>query len=126
MPFEEYVKLVYSIVSQPMPANVQPPVQQAQSAEPTSRTALQPVATPEKNVAGGYAVQVASFPLRSEAEQSKNKLLAKGYGAYIVESNLGAKGTWYRVQIGKKMEQGAAKELANKVGKGALVITDRP
>lgn len=75
--------------------------------------------------ASAFTVQVASFPLKSEAEQSKTKLVAKGYGAYIVESNQGDKGTWYRVRIGKHMEQNGAKELAAKMGKGAMVVPDR-
>jgi len=72
----------------------------------------------------GFSVQIASFPLKSEAEQSRAKLASKGYNAYVVESNLGNKGIWYRVQIGKKMEQSAAKELALKLGKSAIVIAD--
>jgi len=71
-----------------------------------------------------FTVQVASFPLRSEAETLKGKLSAKGYQAYIVDSNQGEKGIWYRVRVGKKMEQDAAKELAGKLGKTALVIPD--
>jgi cell division septation protein DedD len=71
-----------------------------------------------------FTVQVASFPLRSEAETLKNKLAAKGYQAYIVDSNQGDKGIWYRVRVGKRLEQEAAKELAGKLGKTALVIPD--
>lgn len=109
-----------------IPSNVAPASVPEHLASPANtKTASTSPVTPEKNIQGaGYSVQVASFPLRSEAEQSKNKLFAKGYGAYIVESNLGAKGIWYRVQIGKKMEQGTAKELAAKIGKGTLVIPD--
>ncbi len=71
-----------------------------------------------------FTVQVASFPLKSEASELKAKLAAKGYNVFIIESNQGDKGTWYRVRVGKKLEQGAAKELAGKLGKGALVIPD--
>lgn len=73
---------------------------------------------------GAFTVQVASFPLKSEAETLKNKLAGKGYNAFIVESNQGEKGIWYRVRVGKKLEQEAAKELAGKLGKTALVIPD--
>lgn len=72
----------------------------------------------------GYTVQVASFPLKSEAETQKAKLATKGYNAFIVESNQGDKGVWYRVRVGKKLEQEAAKELAGKLGKTALIIPD--
>lgn len=72
-----------------------------------------------------YTVQVASFPLKSEAEAMKGKLAAKGYNVFISESNLGDKGIWYRVRVGKKLEQAAAKELAGKLGKGSQVMPDR-
>ncbi len=32
---------------------------------------------------------------------------------------------WYRVRVGKKLDADAAKELAAKLGKGALAIPDR-
>jgi len=72
----------------------------------------------------GFAVQVASFSLKSEAESIKSKLAGKGYNVSIVESNLGEKGVWYRVKVGRKLDPVAAKELAGKLGKGAMVIPD--
>ena len=36
-----------------------------------------------------FTVQMASFPLKSEAEGLKGKLAAKGYNVFIVESNQG-------------------------------------
>jgi len=71
-----------------------------------------------------FTVQVASFPLKSEAETLKNRLAGKGYNAFISESHQGDKGTWYRVRVGKKLDQESAKELAGKLGKAALVIPD--
>jgi cell division septation protein DedD len=71
-------------------------------------------------------MQLASFPLKSEAETFKSKMAAnKGYNVFISESHQGDKGTWYRVRVGRKLEQDAAKELASKLGKGALVIPDK-
>jgi cell division protein FtsN len=73
----------------------------------------------------GFTVQVSSYSLKSEAETFRSKLAAKGYNVYITESHLGDKGTWYRVRIGKRLEQDAAKELAVKLGKGAMAIADK-
>jgi cell division protein FtsN len=72
-----------------------------------------------------FTVQVASFPLKSEAETLKSKLAGKGYNAFISESNQGDRGTWYRVRIGRRLDQEAARELAGKLGKAALVIPDK-
>lgn len=82
------------------------------------------VAKPQ-NISSSFVVQVASYSLKSEAETLKNKLSAKGYNVTINESNLGDKGIWYRVRVGKKLDQEAAKELATKLGKGAIAISDR-
>lgn len=87
-----------------------------------SQTAEKPAI---KQDAAGFTVQVASCNLKSEAETLKNKLAVKGYNVTIVESNQGDKGIWYRVRIGKKLEQEAAKELAGKLGKGAIAIPER-
>lgn len=54
----------------------------------------------------------------------KGKLAAKGYSVGIVESNLGDKGTWYRVRVGNKLSQEAARELKGKFGREAIVIPD--
>lgn len=72
-----------------------------------------------------FTVQMASFPLKSEAETLKNKLAGKGYNVFISESHQGDKGTWYRVRVGRKLEQEAAKELAGKLGKTAQVFPDK-
>lgn len=117
-------------VKQPLqaaiPSNLVPPEPDAQqSTKPVVQPVVpRPVQGVKNGDSSGFTVQVASFPLKSEAEQSRNKLAAKGYNAYVVESNLGNKGVWYRVQIGKKMEQATAKELASKLGKNALVVSD--
>jgi cell division protein FtsN len=86
------------------------------------KPAEKPVAKPQE--AGGYAVQVSSFSLKSEAEALRTKLTNKGYNVTVVESNLGEKGIWYRVRVGRKLDANAAKELAGKFGKGAMVIPD--
>lgn len=75
--------------------------------------------------AGSFTVQVASYSLKSEADSLKSKLSSKGYSVHIVESNQGDKGTWYRVRVGKRLEQEAAKDLAAKLGRGAIPIPDK-
>jgi cell division septation protein DedD len=74
---------------------------------------------------GGFTVQVASYSLKSEAEAVRSKLAGKGYNVFLTESNQGDKGTWYRVRVGRRLEQDAAKELCGKLGRGAIVIPDK-
>jgi cell division protein FtsN len=103
----------------PIPSNLVKPA----PAEPAKAATDKPAAKPADNA--GYTVQVASYALKSEAETLKNTLAGKGYNAFISESHQGDKGTWYRVRVGRKMEQEAAKELAKKLGKSAQVFPDK-
>lgn len=102
----------------PIPANMNKPAASESTQSGAEKTAA------KHNDNNTFTVQVASFPLKSEAETLKNKLAAKGFHVFIIESNQGDKGTWYRVRVGKKLEHEAAKELAGKLGKTALVIPD--
>ena len=112
-----------------IPSNLNKPSPPAE--ENIKQPAERPQPAPEKPVArkesngNGFTVQVASYTLKSEAETLKQKLAGKGYNVNIIQSNQGDKGTWYRVRVGRKLEQEAAKELAGKIGKGAVAIPDR-
>lgn len=93
------------------------------SPNPGKPSADKPAASPTREN-NGFTVQVASYSLKSEAEAMKNKLAAKGYNVTVSESNQGDRGTWYRVRVGRRLEQGAAKELAAKIGRGATVFPE--
>jgi cell division septation protein DedD len=81
--------------------------------------------TARQDSSAGFTVQVASYTLKSEAEAIQSKLAGKGYNVFITVSNQGDKGTWYRVRVGRRLDQDAAKELCGKLGKGAIVIPDK-
>ena len=104
-----------------IPANmIRPPAADSQKPPADKPAGSEKVAT-----STGFSVQVASFPLKSEAETHKNKLAGKGYNVFISESHQGDKGTWYRVRVGRKMDQEEAKKLAEKLGKSSIVIPDK-
>ncbi|MDD2733209.1 MAG: SPOR domain-containing protein [Desulfuromonadaceae bacterium] len=111
-----------------MPANVTKPAppqpDEAAQDQPVKSAPVKPANTTRQET-GNLTVQVASFSLRSEAETLRSKLAAKGYNVTIVESFLGYKGTWYRVRVGKHLDPDAAKELAGKLGKGAIAIPEK-
>lgn len=108
-----------------MPANItrQNPVEREEipQKQPLQGAAAKQATRQDSN---RFTVQVASYSLKSEAETMRSKLTAKGFNAGIVESNLGDKGIWYRVRVGKRLDQSAAKELADKLGKGAIATPD--
>lgn len=109
-----------------IPANISKP-SLSQNADESPRPT--PPATAEKSAGrqtgSTFTVQISSHSLKSEAEALKSKLAGKGYNSYIVESNQGNKGIWYRVRVGRGLELEAAKELSGKLGKGAMAIPDR-
>jgi cell division protein FtsN len=113
----------------PMPTNITRPAAQQDDDDvqkpPAQLAPVTPVKTSTRSDAYGSTVQVASYSLKSEAESLRSKLAAKGYSVNIVESHLADKGTWYRVRVGKHLDSDAAKELATKLGKGAIAIPDK-
>jgi hypothetical protein len=112
-----------------MPANVIKASQPANNDDNAPKQPQTPQGAPIKPGSHpdstGLTVQVGSYSLRSEAETLRSKLATKGYNVNIVESRLGDKGTWYRVRVGKKLDADAAKELAGKIGKGAIAVPDK-
>jgi len=73
---------------------------------------------------GTFAVQTASYQDKREAEAVRNKLMANGHLAYIVVSDIPGKGVWYRIRIGRHLDEAAAKELAGKLGKTTMVVPE--
>lgn len=71
-----------------------------------------------------YSVQVASSKERKDADAIRAKLAEKGFSAYVTESTIPGKGTWYRVRVGRKLDQPAASNLAEMLGKGAILIPE--
>jgi septal ring-binding cell division protein DamX len=109
-----------------MPANVTRQSQSdSETAKPGNEKSPASAEKPARQDSSGFTVQVASSTLKSEAESMRSKLAGKGYNVFITESNQGDKGTWYRVRIGRRLEQDAARELSSKIGKGAIVIPDK-
>lgn len=109
-----------------IPSNLSKPAPAKNDENAPKQPAQAPAAKPaSRQDSNGLTVQVASYSLRSEAEAERSKLAAKGYNATITEFNLGDKGIWYRIRIGKRLDPDAAKELATKLGKGAIAVPDK-
>lgn len=64
-----------------------------------------------------YAVQVSSFKNSSRAKRDVDNLIKKGYEAYSIPKNLGSKGTWHRVYIGKFITKNSAVVFLKEVKK---------
>ena len=98
----------------------------AKSPEPSSakETAAREDNVKEDDGKRKFAVQVASFHVKKEAEEVRDQLKASGIAAYILESNVPEKGTLYRVRAGRHLDLQSAHELAGKAGKGSILISE--
>ena len=64
-----------------------------------------------------YAVQLYSFKDKMRADAMVNALKSQGKSAYMQMSDLGDKGTWYRVRVGSFATAEEAKALLAQISK---------
>ncbi|MBF0504643.1 MAG: SPOR domain-containing protein [Candidatus Omnitrophica bacterium] len=69
------------------------------------------VTSPEGGQEAGFAIQVYSFQDRNRAQAALLSLKNSGYRAFMVVSDLGEKGVWYRVRIGGIPDEASAKKM---------------
>jgi cell division septation protein DedD len=80
-----------------------PPTRPVQVPQPS------PVAlTPPPKETGDFTVQVGASQDRVEAARLEARVRGAGLKPYVVEANLGEKGTWYRVRVGAFRDKEAA------------------
>jgi len=80
-----------AVVSQDAPsADLTQPISRPVAS--SSRTA----STPAK-----FTIQVASFKNEASAKKVVNELSASGHPAFVVDKDLGEKGIWYRIYVGR-------------------------
>ncbi len=76
------------------------------------------VTSPEHGKEAGFAVQVYSFKDQKRADAALANLKKNGYkDSYIEISDLGTRGTWYRVRIGGLKNEDQAKALMESIRK---------
>jgi len=61
---------------------------------------------------GGFSLQAAAFPVESGAAEFAEKLKRAGLPSYVVSADVGKRGTWYRVRVGRFESAEAAKRYA--------------
>ncbi len=78
-------------------------------------------------VKASLAVQVFSFKDKVRADASMNQLKDKGYPAYVMMSDLGPRGVFYRVRVGPFINEGEAQkslESITKDFKSGIIVTE--
>lgn len=105
-------------------SGINAPRKAAAATSPAQRPANEVTATQREGEKGKFAVQVSSYQSKKEAEATKARFVLGGMEAYIVESTVPEKGTWYRVRLGKNLDRQSALALAAKAGAGAMVVEE--
>jgi cell division protein FtsN len=114
------------INEQPVPAKNTAASQPTTEEKPVATDPVQPKQPQDnKPQTATYLVQVASLSSLKDAEATKARLATKGYSATIAEVDLGEKGYWYRIRVGRHLDINAATDIASKIGDGATVVPDR-
>ena len=97
---------------------------EAASKDPVPSPAI--VTSPEHGKEAGFAVQVYSFKDQKRADAALASLKKNGYvNSYIEISDLGTRGTWYRVRIGGLKNEDQAKSLMESIRnnfKGGFIV----
>jgi DedD protein len=93
------------------PTVVQPAPQRPAQVAPPAPVAL----APRPRDLGLFTVQVGASQDRNEAQRIESKARAAGLKPYVIEANLGAKGTWYRVRVGAFKDKDAASQFRQDV-----------
>lgn len=95
--------------------------------KPEKRAAANPRAPKPWTAGSGYAVQVASVKKFDEALRIVRKLRRAGFQAYIRNVDLGARGRWHRVRVGRYRDRAEAQKALSEIKgrtnyRGARVI----
>jgi DedD protein len=110
----------------PEPAAMQPVAEEKTQngmKDPVPSPAI--VTMPEDGKETDFVVQVYSFQSSERAARALENLKAAGYNAFQEVSDLGEKGTWYRVRIGGLESEEKAKALVEEIRKnynGGFII----
>ena len=114
-----------TVVPAPRPATVipaPPPAVQVASVVPV-------MLTPAPHDVGEFTVQVGASQDRAEAHKLESRARAAGLKPYVVEADLGSRGTWYRVRVGAFPDKDAAnrfrKDVERELRAPAVVMATR-
>lgn len=75
------------------------------------------VTSPVNGHEAGFIIQVYSFQDKNRAQTALQALKNSGYQAFLIISDLGEKGVWYRVRVGGIGDEAAARKMLDEIRK---------
>ncbi len=127
-----------SVKSEPVPAEVAKPVETPVTVEPEALSASAKVAAEEAALeqskpasaevvkpvvsavpvkAPFYTVHAGSYRTKAVASAEAERIKAKGHDAFVERADLGRRGIWYRVKVGRFKVRSDAEQLLKKIHK---------
>ena len=95
------------------------------SVEPKKADPVPPMAIVTSPVEGheeGFTIQVYSFQDKNRAATALQALKNRGYEAFLIMSDLGEKGVWYRVRVGGITDEAAARKMLDEIRKIPIIV----
>jgi hypothetical protein len=102
-----------------------PPADPATTAAVVAALGAPPPAAKAEAAARGYALHLASFRRRAGARRMARELGAKGVAARVQAVDLGAKGRWYRVLVGRFPSRKQAQAQGEKLKRAGSISSFR-
>jgi len=114
---------------QPQESSIKPAHSRADQAAVATVRPVEAVVMPLQQISPKetLAVQVYSFKDKSRADAALQKLKDKGYKTYILVSDLGARGIWYRVRVGTFASEEEARKTLESIAqefKSGIIVTE--
>lgn len=75
------------------------------------------VTSPVNGKEAGFTIQVYSFQDKNRAVNALQALKNNGYETFLIMSDLGPKGTWYRVRVGGIEDAASAHKMLEEIRK---------
>lgn len=100
----------------PPPAPARPAATQAPATTTATPAANDPNARYRRDLPlGSFTIQIGAFKTEDRALERVHDLLKKRYDAYYTIADLGDKGVWYRVRVGKYDDMAKARQIADEI-----------
>jgi len=80
-------------------------------------------AQPQSATTGGFTLQVLSAKDQNESEASVGRLKGASADAYVMRADLGGRGVWYRVRIGRYQSRAEAQAAGSKLVAAGRIST---
>jgi cell division protein FtsN len=120
-----------SVEPETLPASVPAAVgkPEIEQSNPVPAEVVKPAASAAPVRAPFFTVHVGSYRTKAAASAEAERIKAKGHDAFVERADLGRRGTWYRVKVGRFKIRADAEQLRKKIHnvlvQDSMVVTNR-